>query len=140
MLKIARGITLDARELDEQFMRAPGPGGQNVNKVATAVRLRFNVRASSSLPHEVRDRLLALAAGRLNQAGEIVIVARRFRTQARNRADARTRLAALVRAALRAPKVRKKTAPGTASKQRRRIEKQHRSKIKRMRNTRINFD
>ncbi len=140
MLKIARNISLRAGEFDEQFIRAPGPGGQNVNKVATAVRLRFNVRGSPSLPSDVRDRLLMLAANRINEAGEIVIVARRFRTQARNRSDARTRLVALIRAALHAPKPRGKTVPGTAVKRRRRIKKQRRSEIKRARNARISFD
>jgi len=139
-LKVARDITLAADELDEQFIRAPGPGGQNVNKVATAVRLRFDVRASPSLPDDVRNRLLVLAAGRINQAGELVIIARRFRTQTRNRSDARTRLTALIRAALQTPKPRRKTAPGAATQQRRRAEKQHRSAIKRTRHKSVDSD
>lgn len=140
MLKIAPDISLGNGELDEQFICAPGPGGQNVNKVATAVRLRFNARLSPSLPDDVRGRLLKLAQNRINEAGEIVIVARRFRTQARNRADARARLAALIRAAIYAPKPRRKTAPGIAVKQRRRAEKRRRSEIKRTRNARIGSD
>jgi len=139
MSKITRGITLNPSELEEQFIRAPGPGGQNVNKVATAVRLRFDVRASS-LPPEIRERLLTLAGDRSNRTGEIVIVARRFRTQARNRADARARLMLLIQAALRAPKPRKRTAPSAAAKRRRRSEKQHRSEIKQARRTRIHSD
>ncbi len=140
MLKIARNISIGAGELDEQFIRAPGPGGQNVNKVATAVRLRFNVRVSPSLPGDVRNRLLTLVANRINEAGEIVIVARRFRTQVRNRSDARARLVALIRTAMHAPKARGKTALSTAVKQRRRIEKQRHSEIKRTRNARIGSD
>jgi ribosome-associated protein len=140
MLKITGNISLGAGELVEQFIRAPGPGGQNVNKVATAVRLRFNVRESPSLPSDLRDRLLMLAENRINETGEIVIVARRFRTQARNRSDARTRLIALIRTAMHTPKPRGKTVPSTAIKRRRRIKKQHRSEVKRARNARINSD
>ena len=133
MLKISPHITIADAELAEQFVRASGPGGQNVNKVSTAVQLRFNVYASPSLPWDVRARLIKLAGTRINSEGELMVTAQRFRTQAQNRADARERLAELIRAALHAPKPRRKTKP-SAGAQRRRVEsKQRQSELKRAR-------
>jgi ribosome-associated protein len=133
MLRITRDITLDERELEEQFIRASGPGGQNVNKVSTAVQLRFNVFASPSLPWDVRERLIKLAGNRINSAGELMITAQRFRTQARNRADAREKLAALIRAAAHRPKPRRKTRPSAAAKRRRLMSKRRHGELKRAR-------
>jgi ribosome-associated protein len=118
MLEITRSISIDERELSESFIRASGPGGQNVNKVATAVQLRFDVEASS-LPDPVKTRLKSLAGRRLTSEGVLLIEANRFRTQERNREDARERLAALVRQAAVPPKPRKPTKPTLASKRRR---------------------
>ena len=137
MLKITPDISIDDAELDEQFVRASGPGGQNVNKVATAVQLRFNVYASPSLPWDVRARLIKLSANRINAAGELMIAAQRFRTQAQNRAAARERRAELIRAALHAPKPRRKTKPTAASKRRRLETKHRRSEIKQSRSGRL---
>src|SRR3954469_20441066 len=111
MIKISPDITIPDSELAEQFVRASGPGGQNVNKVATAVQLRFNVYASPSLPWDVRARLVKLAGPRLTSTGDLIVTAQRFRTQAQNRADARDRLTELIRSALHAPKPRRKTKP-----------------------------
>ena len=132
-LKITRDITLDERELEEQFIRASGPGGQNVNKVATAVRLRFNAFASASLPADVRMRLIALAGSRITADGDIVILAQRHRTQAQNRADARERLVELLRTAARRPKPRRKTKPSAAAKKRRLTSKRRHGELKRAR-------
>jgi len=123
-------------ELVEQFVRASGPGGQKVNKVATAVELRFDVRASRSLPDAVAVRLMKLAGSRLTGAGVIVIRADRFRTQEQNRSDARKRLAELVRQASIAPKKRIKTRPTAAAKERRHKAKDVRAKVKAMRRVR----
>jgi ribosome-associated protein len=120
-------------ELQYVFIRASGPGGQNVNKVATAVQLRFNARNSQSLEPEIRERLLRLAGKRVNTAGEIIIEARRFRTQQRNREDALERLLQLIDKASVRPSVRHKSRPTTASKLRRLQEKKHRSSIKKLR-------
>jgi ribosome-associated protein len=120
-------------ELRYDFIRASGPGGQNVNKVATAVQLRFNARNSQSLKPEIRERLLHLAGKRVNAAGEIIIEARRFRTQQRNREDALERLLQLIEKASVTPRTRHKSRPTAASKIRRLREKKRRSDIKKLR-------
>lgn len=139
MLRITPGITLDDSELEEQFVRASGPGGQNVNKVSTAVQLRFNVHASPSLPWDVRERLIKLAGKRINSAGEIMITAQRYRTQAQNRAEAREKLVALIRAAVHRPKPRKKTRPSAAAKRRRLETKRRKGETKRSRSGKLDF-
>ena len=139
MLRITPGIALDDSELEEQFVRASGPGGQNVNKVSTAVHLRFNVYASPSLPWDVRERLIKLAGRRINAAGELMITAQRYRTQAQNRADAREKLAGLIRAATYRPKPRRKTRPSAAAKQRRLEAKRRKGETKRGRSGKLDF-
>jgi ribosome-associated protein len=136
MLKITDDIAIDERELQERFVRASGPGGQNVNKVSTAVELRFDVGGSVSLPEGVRARLRRLAGRRLSDDGILVIRADRFRTQERNRQDARERLAELVRRATVVPKRRVPTRPPRASKERRRDDKKKRGHVKRLRGAR----
>jgi ribosome-associated protein len=136
MLKITDQISLDERELEERFVRASGPGGQNVNKVSTAVELRFDVVGSPSLPEGVRVRLARLAGRRLSDEGILVIHADRFRTQERNREDARERLAELIRQATIVPKRRVATKPSRASKERRRDDKKKRGRVKRLRGSR----
>ncbi len=129
MIRITDTISIADSELDERFVRASGPGGQNVNKVSTAVELRFDV-FSSSLPDDVRMRLIAMAGKRINQEGVLLIDSREHRTQAQNREAARARLAALVQAAAVRPKKRRKTRPTKAAKERRIESKKKRSAIK----------
>lgn len=126
MIHINRTITIDQSEIQEYFVRTSGPGGQNVNKVATAVQLRFDVANSHSLPEEVRKRLISLAGKRITGDGILIVDARRFRTQGRNRKDATDRLTELIRKAAQRPKIRRKTRPTLASKIRR-LESKHRS-------------
>ncbi len=130
MIRISRQITLLEEELQESFIRASGPGGQNVNKVATAVMLRFNVAKSPSLPDEVRQRLIRQIGARLTEAGELVILARRYRSQEKNRADARERLAVLIRRAAEPPVLRVRTRPSHAAREKRLAEKKVRSRLK----------
>jgi ribosome-associated protein len=136
-LVILPEIAIDESEIEERFILSSGAGGQNVNKVASAVQLRFDVRRSPSLPDDIRARLAALAGHRLTKDGVLVIAARQFRDQARNRADARARLFELIRRAAVAPKPRKKTKPSKASKARRIEEKKARGKLKRLRGKRL---
>ncbi len=140
MIRITHHIAIDEREIEESFVRASGPGGQNVNKLATAVQLRFDVRHSPSLPSDVRARLERLAGSRLTRDGVLVIAAQRHRTQARNREDALDRLIALIRQATVAPVKRRATMPTRASRERRIENKKRRAGIKHLRRTRPSFD
>jgi len=139
-IRVTDTIVLDETEFEESFVRSSGPGGQNVNKLSTAVQLRFDVRRSPSLPNDVAVRLMRAAGSRLTNEGVLVIVAQRHRTQERNRADARERLVEMIREAATPPKPRRATKPTKASKQRRLETKKRRSGIKSLRQKRPGFD
>jgi len=129
MISITDTLSIDERQLEERFVRASGPGGQNVNKVATAVELRFDV-AGSSLPDDVKMRLAALAGSRMTSNGVLMVDSREHRTQAMNRQAARARLVALVQQAAVRPRTRRATRPGRAAKERRLVGKKQRSTVK----------
>jgi ribosome-associated protein len=132
-IRVTRQISIDESELEERFVHASGPGGQHVNKAATAVQLRFDAAHSPALTEEVRARLLDLAGSQLTDDGVLVIEARRHRSQHRNRRDARRRLVSLVREAAKQPRMRRRTRPKSSSKERRLEEKHRRSEKKRLR-------
>ena len=129
MIKITDTLAIDDREIEERFVRASGPGGQNVNKVATAVQLRFDV-TGSSLPAEVKTRLISLAGSRMTTEGVLVIDAREHRTQAQNRESARARLVGIIERATHRPKKRRPTRPGKAAKEKRLTSKKKRGEVK----------
>ena len=140
MIRITPSISIAERELEEHFIRAPGPGGQNVNKLASAVELRFDVRRSPSLPEDVRARLERLGGSRLTRDGVLVIDAHRHRTQARNRQDARERLVDLIRRAAVAPAPRRATKPTAGARERRLESKKRRATIKGLRQSKPALD
>jgi ribosome-associated protein len=141
MIYINNRISIDEKEIHEEFIRSSGPGGQNVNKVATAVQLRFDALNSASLPDDVRDRLFNIAGRKITKDGVLVIKAARHRTQEQNRKDAIERLADLVRkAAVPPPKPRKETRPSRASRERRIESKRRKSGVKTMRRSIIKSD
>jgi ribosome-associated protein len=133
MIRITDTISIDESEIEESFVRSSGPGGQNVNKLSTAVQLRFDVRHSPSLPNDVAIRLMRLAGRRMTKEGVLVLIAQQHRTQERNRAEAMDRLIDLIKQAAVAPKPRRKTKPTKASRERRIEGKKQRAKIKQLR-------
>lgn len=140
MIRVTDTISIDEKEISEEFIRSSGPGGQNVNKVATAVQLRFNAAGSPSLPEEVRQRLIKLAGRRLTAEGILIIEASRFRTQAQNRQDAIERLVDLIRKATERPRLRRRTKPSAAVRERRLETKRIHSRIKQQRRTVFSSD
>jgi ribosome-associated protein len=140
MIPVTPHISIDEREIEESFVRSSGPGGQNVNKLSTAVQLRFDVRHSPSLPGDVRERLVRLAGSRMTNDGVLVIIAQRHRTQPRNREDALDRLIELIRQAAVRPVKRRPTRPTKASRERRIEGKKRRANTKHLRRSRPSFD
>jgi ribosome-associated protein len=140
MIDVTAHIAIDEQEIEESFVRSSGPGGQNVNKLSTAVQLRFDVRHSPSLPQDVRERLERLAGSRLSNDGVLVIIAQRHRTQPRNRQDALNRLIDLIRQAAIVPIKRRPTRPTRASRERRIEGKKRRSGVKHLRRAKPSFD
>ena len=140
MIRVTDSISIDDNELTEDFVRSSGPGGQNVNKLSTAVQLRFDLRHSPSLPNDVALRLMRLAGSRLTKEGVLVITAQRHRTQERNRQDARDRLIEMVRQAAVVPVKRRKTKPTKASREKRLESKKRRGNIKGLRRTKPSFE
>jgi ribosome-associated protein len=139
MIQVTPAIAINENEIQEEFIRASGPGGQNVNKVSTAVRLRFDI-SSASIPDSVRERLKSLAHGRINKEGVLIIDARRFRTQGANRENALERLIELIRRAAQEPKIHRNTRPTLGSKVRRLTTKHNRSKTKQSRQAKPDSD
>ncbi len=135
MIAITPSLSIDESEFTLEFVRSSGPGGQNVNKVSSAVQLRFDIATSPSLPPEVKERLLHLARNRITEEGMLIIEAKRYRTQEQNREDAINRLIALIQQATEKPKARKRTRPSAASQAERIQEKKRRGAIKRERST-----
>ncbi len=139
-MRVNANLDIDEKELEERFVRSSGPGGQNVNKVSTAVELRFNFAGNTSIPPAAKARLVKLAGRRLTDDGVLIIQADRFRTQDMNRSDARKRLAELIAESLIAPKPRIKTKPSRGAKERRLKAKTERSGVKKMRSSKPDFD
>jgi len=140
MIRVTDSISIDESEIEESFVRSSGPGGQNVNKLSTAVQLRFDVRRSPSLPNDVAIRLMRLAGKRMTKDGVLVLIAQTHRTQERNRAEAMERLVALIQEASIRPTVRRATKPTKASKERRIEGKKRRSSIKGLRQSKPGWD
>lgn len=139
-MRISSTVDIDEKELEERFVRSSGPGGQNVNKVSTAVELRFNLAGNTTIAPAAKARLVKLAGRRLTDDGVLIIQADRFRTQEMNRSDARKRLTELIAESLIAPKPRIKTKPSRGSKERRLKAKNERSGVKKMRQSKPDFD
>ena len=133
MIEISHGLSINEKEFHYDFIRASGPGGQNVNKVSTAVQLRFDIKNSSSLPSDIRERLLKISGKRLTSEGIMIIASQRFRSQEQNRKDAVNKLIEIIRKASAKPKKRKKSSPSTASIKNRIISKKQRGSIKSLR-------
>ena len=140
MIRVNQAILVDEREIHLEFVRSSGPGGQNFNKVATSVQLRFDVENSPSLPEEIRHRMIRLGGKKITSEGVLIIEAKRFRTQEKNRQDAINRLITLISKASEKPKYRRKTKPTLASKKRRLDIKRHRSQTKTRRRSTFDYD
>ena len=140
MIRVTDAINLDESELEESFVRSSGPGGQNVNKLSTAVQLRFDVRRSPSLPNDVAIRLMKIAGSRMTKDGVLVLIAQQHRTQERNRADARERLIGMIQEAAVRPTPRRATKPSKSQKRERLEGKKRRSSVKEMRRSKPSFD